>query len=152
MKNLIYLSIILITGCCPTKNCDSYKKQLETCQEKKSDLKAKYDDMKLENIALMDSANRLHKEINILVNDLNLCDEMLGYNGEICDSSIEKLSFKINALQNALDYCNQVYNEEILTLKKCEDENKLLSERIGELLIEIGQLKTELENYKLFNK
>lgn len=155
MKNLIYLLIIIAASCCPKKNCLTYEKQVEACKKEKSNLKAKVDYLKMENITLMDSINRLHKEINILVNDLNFCDEMLGYNDEICDSSIKQvtsdLTKKINSIKNALEYCNEVYNNDIVKLSECNEEKELLNDRISELLIEIGRIKTEFESFQIDN-
>lgn len=117
MKNLIYLLIILAVGCCPTKNCDNYKKQIETCKEEKSNLKFQVDELKLENIALMDSINKLSK--------------------------------KANSLQNAIEYCNEMYVEQSSILNKCENENKLLSKRASEYLIRISEL---IENNKILTE
>jgi hypothetical protein len=114
MKKFIYLLIILAVGCCPKKNCSTYEKQIEQCKQEKSDIKSQVDGLKLENINLMDSINIQHKEINTLVNDLNLCEYMLDHNDIACDSiikriitikndSINKLSIKIRQLITGIE-------------------------------------------------
>jgi hypothetical protein len=101
MKKLLnfMLASLLLTGCTSQKDCTEYKTQIEACKTDLIQSKNQIEILETDNIKLIKSVDDLKKEVNILVNDLNLCEEISGNYTE----TIKKLYDSILGLNSQIE-------------------------------------------------